>query len=85
MMKPQENEIVRKIIDLFGTQNDLAKKLGVPKQNISGWYTGRLSMPLKYIMRLERVYELKIEDLKEGKILAKQLVDNETQRMRENE
>jgi plasmid maintenance system antidote protein VapI len=82
--KINDIELIRQVIDLFGTQNDLANNLGVHKQNISAWYTGKLSVPFKYLVRLEKVYDIKLEDLKQGKQLAKQLIDNETKRMREN-
>ena len=59
-----------KVIEHFGSQADLARKLEVKYQLVSMWANNKINMPIKYA--------LKIHYLTKGKFKFFKLLDKET-------
>jgi len=60
----------KKVIDHFGSQSELAIRLGVKYQLVSMWANERVNMPIKYA--------LKIHYITKGKFKFFKLLDEET-------
>ncbi len=67
-MKKTDDNIMEKVTAYFGTQQDLADKLGVTRQFISKLVCGS-HVPI--------LYALKIEKLSKGKFKLRQLISND--------
>ena len=67
-MKPK-SKIMQKVIEHFGSQTELAAKLGITIQHVNGWCRERTSIPV--------IQAFKIEKLTRGKFKASQLINDE--------
>lgn len=45
-----------------GSQAELAEKVGVTQQAISGWLTGRCLPNSRHLLRIEKIYRIDIAD-----------------------
>lgn len=52
-----KNEAMTKAKDIFGSQTQLAERLGVSQRSVSGWEQGTTVVPAEQAMRIERLTE----------------------------
>lgn len=62
MMQKKDSSNIRelkKVVEFYGSQVNLARELGITVQYVNSWCMGRTNMPLVYAMKIEKMTKAK--------------------------